>query len=168
MTQISDMAEDEAASPDALDDAAETTSLHLSGVYLLTAESEGQTAVPGLGIDLDHTGLTVRKPDGQVGVAVGWAQLSSVTAGGRMRTPVGTPGVVLEAATAGRTHRFVVPTLDPDALEGDIARVVSTMPRDPRSKVRRRLARALVGLFVVVAAAGVTLAALVATGTVKF
>ena len=45
------------------------------------------------------------------------ATVIAVTASGRMRTPVGRPGLILEARTIAKTHRFVVPSDDPDELE---------------------------------------------------
>ena len=143
----------------------EPTSLEFAGVYLLTAESDGQAAVPGLTVALDTRGLTIRKPDGEVSTVIGWTQLSSVTAAGRMRTPVGRPGLVLEARTAAKVHRFVVPSDDPDALEQEIVRLDASAPR-PRK--RAGASRALAAVVAVIVVAGITVAALVATGAVKF
>jgi hypothetical protein len=61
--------------------------LVLSDVYLLTAESQGKTAVPGLTVQLDGSGLTVRKPDGTTGAFVAWSDVSGLVADRRMRTP---------------------------------------------------------------------------------
>ncbi len=140
-------------------------SLELAGVYLLTAESDGQAAVPGLTVALDRSGLTVRKPTGEVSAVLGWAQLSGVSANGRMRTPVGRPGLVLEARTASKAHRFVVPSDDPDALEQEIVRLAAAAPK-PRK--RAGASRALAAVVAVIVVAGITLAALVASGAVKF
>ena len=153
------------AAAESADSSAEQVSLDFAGVYLLTAESDGQAAVPGLGVALDATGLTVRKPSGEISAVLAWAQLSSVSASGRMRTPVGRPGVVLEAGTAAKIHRFVVPSDDPDALEQDILRLAAAASIP---KAGRLFSRVLAGLLVAIVVAGVTLAALVASGTVKF
>ena len=151
--------------PTLAEPAAAQASLELAGVYLLTAESDGQAAVPGLAVALDSTGLTVRKPDGEVSAVLGWAQLSSVTAAGRMRTPVGRPGLILEARTITKTHRFVVPSDDPDELEREIARLAAAAPK-PRK--RPGFSRGLAAVVAVIVVAGITLAALVASGAVKF
>jgi hypothetical protein len=166
MTPVSDMTEGEVSAQDSSERRDEQDSLDFSGVYLLTAESEGQSAVPGLGIVLDRDGLTVRKPDGEISAVLAWAQLSSVTAGGRMRTPVGRLGLVLEATTVTKSHRFVVPVDDPDALERQIVQLAEA--HRSRTAGGRRLSRVLVGLVAVVVAAGITLAILVAVGAVKF
>jgi hypothetical protein len=166
MNPVSDITDEEVTSPGASEPAAERDSLEFSGVYLLTAESEGQEAVPGLGLVVDDRGVTVRKPDGEVSAQLDWAQLSSVTASGRMRTPVGRPGVILEVTTASKTHRFVVPADEPGSIERDIARL-ATAGRSSHG-TSRRFSRALVGVITAIIAAGVTLAILVASGAVKF
>jgi hypothetical protein len=112
------------------------SSLVLAGAYLLTEDSNGQLAVPSLTLVLDPAGLTVLKPDGQAGAAVTWNDMSALNATGRMRTPTGHPGVVVEAVTSARTHRFMVPADDPDRLEREIARVVGIA--GPRRRRRRR------------------------------
>jgi hypothetical protein len=98
--------------------------LTLSDVYLLTAYGQGEVAVPGLKVVVDPIGLTVIKPDGAVTAVLAWENLQSLRTGERMQLPSGTPTVVVEAASNGRTHRFGVPTDDPDGLEtviGDLA-----------------------------------------------
>jgi hypothetical protein len=143
--------------------------LVLSDVYLLTAESDGDVAVPGLTVVLDASGLTVRKPDGAVGAVVTWADVSGLVANKRMRTPAGNPGVIIEAATASRTHRFVVPSDNPDGLEYEVMQLATTVPGRPAppSAPRRRSA-VLTGALVVLALAIIALGVLLATGTVKF
>lgn len=160
------MTEDEVAGPESSDLPAEQDSLDLSGVYLLTAESDWQTAVPGLGLVVDRDGLTVRKPNGEVTAALGWAQVSRISAVERMRTPVGRLGLVLEVTTATKPHRFVIPVDDPDALENGVARLVAAY--GSQRATRARWSRVLVGLITVILAAGVTIAILVAAGVVKF
>src|ERR1700722_16250528 len=101
--------------------------LVLSDVYLLTAESGGNVAVPGLTVVLDGSGLTVRKPDGAIGAVVAWADISGLVASKRIRTPAGHPGVIVEAVTATRTHRFVVPSDNPEGLEYEVTQLASAV-----------------------------------------
>ena len=115
--------------------------LVLSDVLLLTAESGGRVAVPGLSVVMDEAAVTVRKPDGDVGAVVNWADVSRLGVGGRMAAPLGDPidGVIVEAVTAERTHRFVVPTEDPEGLEREIAKLASAVvPRRRRRWPWRR------------------------------
>jgi len=144
--------------------------LVLSDCYLLTAESGGNVAVPGLTVVLDRSGLTVRKPDGDIGAVVAWADISGLVASERMRTPAGHPGVIVEAVTPSRTHRFVVPSDNPEGLEYEVGQLAgaaiaeSPAPapgRNPRSGV-------LVGACAVLGILIIALGVLVATGTVKF
>jgi hypothetical protein len=156
--------------PDAAAPPLRSGPLVLSDVYLLTAESDGNVAVPGLTVMIDGSGLTVRKPDGSIGAVVSWADVSGLGATRRIRTPAGSHGVIVEAVTSSRTHRFVVPSDNPDGLEYEINQVAATMVAAgtvPDSSPKRR-SRVLVGALVVVIVAGIALAVLVATGTVKF
>ena len=144
--------------------------LVLSDVYLLTADSDGNVAVPGLTVVLDESGLTVRKPDGDVGAVVEWGDVSGLVASKRMRTPAGSPGVIVEAVTASRTHRFVVPSDNPAGLEYEVTQIASAVVAGqptPASSPKPR-SGVLVGVLVVVALAIIALGVLVATGTVKF
>lgn len=99
--------------------------LTLSNVYLVTSDREGELAVPGLGVVVDQIGLTVTKPDGSVGAVLKWGDLRTVQTGARMTMPSGTPAVVVEAVSDRRTHRFVVPTTDPEGLEGIIVELAA-------------------------------------------
>ncbi len=145
--------------------------LVLSDVYLLTAESQGNTAVPGLSVLLDESGMKVRKPDGTTGAYVAWTDVSGLVAERRMRTPAGHPGVVIEAVTSSRTHQFLVPSDNPEGLEYEIAQLANavvaagTSSRPSHKRRSLTLVRALVAVVVV---AGIALAVLAATGTVKF
>src|ERR1700722_1216304 len=144
--------------------------LVLSDVYLLTAESGGNVAVPGLTVVLDGCGLTVRKPDGDIGAVVAWADVSGLAATKRIRTPAGSPGVIVEAGTATRTHRFVVPSDNPEGLEYEVAQlataVVSGSPK--RAAGPRSRSGVLRWALIVLALAVIALGVLLATGTVKF
>jgi hypothetical protein len=99
--------------------------LTLSDVYLLTTQNQSEVAVPGLKVLVDPVGLTLVKPDGTVGVVLEWGKLQSLGTGERMQLPSGTPAVIVEAVSNSRTHRFAVPTDDPDGLEavvGELAK----------------------------------------------
>lgn len=91
--------------------------LTLSDVYLLTTQNQADVAVPGLKVVIDPVGLTLVKPDGAVGVVLQWGKLRGLGTGERMQLPSGTPAVTVEAVSGSRTHRFAVPTDDPDGLE---------------------------------------------------
>ena len=147
--------------------------LVLSDVLLLTAESGGRVAVPGLSVVLDETAVTVRKPDGAVGAVVPWNEVSRLGVGGRMPTPLGArgavvDGVIVEAVTAVKTHRFVVPTEDPEGLEREIAKLAAVVV--PRRRGRSGPSRhrfVLVSVLVIVVV-GIALGVLAATGVVSF
>jgi hypothetical protein len=100
--------------------------LTLTDVSLLTAESEGKVAVPGLKVVVDHLGLTVVKPDGAVGAVLGWGKLLTLRTAERMQLPTGMSAVVVEAVSDRATHRFTVPTDDPEGLEVVVAQVASS------------------------------------------
>ena len=144
--------------------------LLLSDVYLLTSQDEGQLAVPGLTVLFDSSGLTVRKPDGSIGAVVPWDEMSGLKASRRIRTPAGNHGVIVEAVTHSRTHRFVVPSDNPDGLEYEVGLLAEGMVSgaDTPSAARTRRSRVLAGALAVVILAGIALAVLIATGTVKF
>jgi hypothetical protein len=112
--------------------------LSLQDVYLLTAESDGQQAVGGLALVVDQVGLTVCAPDGSTAAALTWPDLTSLRTSGRTTAPGGEGAVVLEAASATRTHRFVVPTGDADSFERTIAAITGAPISDSRRRSRRR------------------------------
>jgi hypothetical protein len=109
--------------------------LTLSDVLLLTSQDGEAVVVPGLGVLVDHLGMTVTKLDGTVVAVLKWGTLQSVRAGGRLGTGASDPAfreaVVVEAVSATRTHRFVVPTNDPDGLEAVVSEL--KRPEEPRS-----------------------------------
>jgi len=144
--------------------------LVLSDCYLLTAESGGNVAVPGLTVVLDGSGLTVRKPDGDIGAVVAWADISGLAASERMRTPAGNPGVIVEAVTPSRTHRFVVPSDNPEGLEYEVGQLAGAVivPSPVPDRVPKPRSGLLVGACVVLALLIIALGVLVVTGTVKF
>jgi hypothetical protein len=112
--------------------------LSVSDVYLLTAESEGQLAVGGLALVVDQVGLTVCAPDGSTAAALPWPDLTALRTSGRTTAPGGEDAVLLEAASATRTHRFVVPTGDADTFEKTIAAITGVPGSDSRRRPRRR------------------------------
>jgi hypothetical protein len=121
--------------------------LLLSDVYLLTAASEGREAVAGLSLQIDDSGLTVRKPDGSMGARMTWPTISRLDANGRMRTPGGSPGVVVQADSGDRTHRFLVPARDPAELERQIlTRAAWSVTPNLRDTRRPRRGAGLFGL----------------------
>lgn len=99
--------------------------LTLSDVYLLTTQAGREVVVPGLKVVVDQLGLTVLKPDGEVGAVLAWGKLRTIGTGERMQTPSGTPAVVVEATSDIRSHRFAVPTDDPEGLEAVVAELGS-------------------------------------------
>lgn len=133
-------------SSDSVPEASGAGPLLLADVYLLTAESGGRTALPGLSLVLDPVGITVHRPDGTMAAVVAWSDMTGCNASRRMRTPAGQPGAVLEAVTGARAHRFLVPADDPDALERDVvhaAAVAGVGVAGSRPGRRRRRSRRL-------------------------
>jgi len=115
--------------------------LTLSDVYLLTMDKQREVAVPGLKVVVDQLGLTVIKPDGAVGAVLAWGKLRNLGTSERMQMPSGTPAVIVEAQSDSRTHRFAVPTDDPDGLESVVADLANSRSvsetSDPVSGRRR-------------------------------
>jgi hypothetical protein len=112
--------------------------LSLADVYLLTAESEGREAVGGLTLVVDQDGLTVITPHRTTAARLTWSELTVLKTAGRTRAPGGEEAVLLEATGARRSHRFVVPTEDPLALEATMAEITGIPPPVPNRKSRRR------------------------------
>lgn len=108
------------------------------GVVLLTEGDAGQVAVPDLTLVLGSQGIDVLRPDGSRVVPMPWPAITRLGGTDRTSTPDGSPGLVVEVATASRTHRFVVPTPDPDGLRAVLAEVAAVHGKAPR---RRRLFR---------------------------
>ena len=112
--------------------------LTLRDVYLVTNESEGRLAVDGLGLVIDDGGLTVLAPHGAVAAALSWPELVFLRTLGPTSAPGGETAVVLEAGSAERIHRFLVPTEDPSDLEALVASLMGVpVAREP-SRSRRR------------------------------
>jgi hypothetical protein len=111
--------------------------LSLDDVYLLTAESDGQMAVGGLSLVVDHNGLVVSSPAGTTAAALTWSEMTVLRTAGRTTILEGPDAVVLEASTAIRTHRFAVPTGNPGALEAAIGAITGVPAPDPPHRGRR-------------------------------
>ena len=141
--------------------------LELSDVYLLTAASAGQDALPGLRVVLDGAGLTVCKPDGEVAAAVGWDDMSRLETPARMWTPSGEQGVVVEAEAEPRTHRFLVPTADPEGLEREVGELAGALLAPPTQTRKGFFRRIVPGVALVTIAVEIALIVLLATGSVK-
>jgi hypothetical protein len=112
--------------------------LSLGGVYLLTAESDGQLAVSGLTLVVDGEGFTVFAPDGTTAAVLAWSELTVLKTAGPTTAPGGEGAVLLEASSKLRTHRFAVPTGDVAGLETAIAAITGVRDSDPRRRARRR------------------------------
>jgi hypothetical protein len=113
--------------------------LSLGDVYLLTAESDGRVAVGGLTLVVDQNGLTVVAPSGSTAAALAWSELTVLRTVGATTAPAGESAVLLEAASAVRTHRFAVPTEDAFTLETTIASITGIPAVEPpRPRKRRR------------------------------
>ena len=116
----------------------EPVSHRFDGVVLLTEGDSGQVAVPNLSLLLGTQGIDVLRADGSQVVPMPWQAITRLTGTDRSATPDGSPGLVVEVATLERTHRFVVPTPDPDGLRQVLAEAAVVRGKAPR---RRRLFR---------------------------
>ena len=168
-TQVVQMTGDGARPVDAPAPAARPRgSLVLPDVFLLKSSADGVRAVPHLALVLDPAGLNVLKPDGAPGALVPWNEVRKLTAAGRMRTPSGTPGVVVEAATAARTHRFLVPTDDTEGLQLDVTRAARSLARRSARRTPASPSPVPVVVLAVLLAGMIALIVLLIVGTVKF
>ncbi len=122
--------------------------------YLLTSDTSGGVAVPGLGLVVDNRGIRVLKPDGALAAELPWETVVEFAATARTETPDGGPAVVVEATTATRTHRFAIPTQDPDRIEVEVAhwaRQRGTPTAD------RKISPAMMGVLLSVVALGIVI-----------
>lgn len=103
----------------------DTFELALTDVYLVVSDGQDQAAVPGFRVIVDQLGLTLLKPDGRAGAVIPWTGLTGLGVMARTETDVGQPACLVEAATAGARHRFVVPTDDAAGLESVLAELVA-------------------------------------------
>jgi hypothetical protein len=142
--------------------------ISIAGAYLLTTGPEGPVALPGIGLTIDQIGVTVLKPDGQVGAVMSWTELVSLDTTERSRTPDGRPAVVVLARGASKDHRFVVPSAEPAELEAAISSW-SALCSDRGAPVasQRRVSPVLVGLLAIVVAGAVAVLLLASAGVLK-
>jgi hypothetical protein len=112
--------------------------LSLPDVYLLTSDSDGQQAVNGLTVVIDHDGLTVLAPHGATAAVLAWSALTILRVAGRTTAPGGEDALLLQASTATRSHRFIVPTTDTAGLEATIAEITGVPPTETSPRRRRR------------------------------
>jgi hypothetical protein len=102
------------------------TDLDLIDVTLST-EYGGQAAeVPGLGLAFDTGGMTVRKSDGVAYVKIPWGAITGLSADvvGTQRHALST-AVALDVQSHVKTHRFLIPNVQPDALTGSLRAISS-------------------------------------------
>ncbi len=116
----------------------EPASYRFDGVVLLTEGEAGQVAVPDLSLVLGAAGVDVLRADGSRVVPMPWQAVTRMAGTDPTTTPDGSPGLVVEVATTERTHRFVVPTPDPDGLRAVLAEAAVVRGKAPR---KRRLFR---------------------------
>jgi len=138
--------------------------LGLQPVYLITTDTSGEVAVPGLGLSIDELGVCVIKSDGSLVAVLPWDDIGELSATERTVTPEGDIAVIVEASTPLRTHRFVVPTDNPDGVEAALGELVRSR-EEPASS--RRVSPALLGVLFIVVAAAVVVAVLAAMGALK-
>lgn len=96
------------------------TELDLIDVTLVTEFSGARAEVPRLGLAFNKDGMTVRTPDGTPYVRIPWVcivQLSADVAGERQSS---SPAVTLDVQSNRKSHRFVVPNVQPKALTGSL------------------------------------------------
>jgi hypothetical protein len=100
------------------------TTLDLINVTLQT-EVGGQPAeVTGLGLGFDSVGMTVRKEDGSTFVKIPWGAITGVSADvlGTQNHSLAT-AVALEIQSELKTHKFLVPNVQPKALTGSLTAI---------------------------------------------
>lgn len=142
------------------------TRLSLQPAYLLTDDPvRGEVAVPGLALSVDDLGVCVIKSDGSLVAVLPWEEMADLSVIGRTITPEGEVGLIIEAASEGRAHRFVVPTNDPDGIEA----ALSELPKGRETADRKRhVSPALLAVLFLAVAAAVVVAVLSSMGTLKF
>jgi hypothetical protein len=132
------------------------------GVGVAPGGWAGEVVVPGMALVLDEIGLTLLKPGGAVGAVLPWESIDALSTDPRAFSPEGTPAVLLEATTATKAHRFLVPSGHPEQL----ARVIDEVGAAHSAPApRRRTGRPGVPVAVLaVAAVAVIVALLFAAG----
>jgi hypothetical protein len=93
--------------------------LDLIDIVLLTDIDGSPREVPHLGLRFDAGGMAVRSAEGAPVVQIPWVSLRGLNAS--VRTVKGGPArTELTVESDRRTHRFVVPNVDPEALRGSL------------------------------------------------
>jgi len=106
------------------------TELDLIDVTLVTEVAGARAEVPRLGLAFNKGGMTVRTPDGAPYVRIPWwniIQLSTDVAAERSSS---SPAVTLDVQSNRKSHRFVVPNVQPQALTGSLGAVLTLYGRD--------------------------------------
>jgi hypothetical protein len=131
-------------------------------VGVATGGAAGEVVVPGMSLVINAVGLTLLKPGGAVGAVLPWASIEALTTDAWAVSPEGTPAVLIEATTATKAHRFLVPAGDPEEL----AKVIDEVGAARQAPAPARRKRRPVGLvaLVVLAVVLVVVVLLVAGG----
>ncbi len=94
------------------------TQLRFSGVYLLASLADGLGAVPNLVLELGEGGVTLSKEDDVTIWTTPWEDVAEIATPERSDLPDGSKGLVCVVTTRQRrSHRFVIASGDPSALE---------------------------------------------------
>jgi hypothetical protein len=102
------------------------TELDLIDVTLVTQVSGARAEVPRLGLAFNKGGMTVRTPDGKPYVSIPWRSIMQLSADVAGERPSSSPVVTLDVQSNRKSHRFVVPNVQPQALTGSLG-AVSTL-----------------------------------------
>ena len=106
------------------------TELDLIDVTLVTEFEGEQAEVPRLGLAFNSGGMTVRTPDGAPYVRIPWGSLMQLSAEVAGERPSSSPAVTLDVKSNRKSHRFVVPNVQPQALTGSLGAVSTLYGRD--------------------------------------
>ncbi len=117
-------------------------------VHLLTEGSHGRVAIPHLELRFGPSGIELAKEDGDMAWRCAWNELDVLTTAGRSILPDGRSGVVVVVIEhGGRQHRFVLPTVEPAAVDAEIAaraHAHRVQTFEPQAAVSRPLTLAVV------------------------
>jgi len=134
------------------------TKFQFGSVYLLTSGPDGPTAVPGLRIELGPQGLSLARADGARIWNARWDQVSEFATPERSVLPDHGHGVVLFVSTHdGRSHRFVLPSDEPAALESMLEHIARTHGVHPIGARRTEPRVIVTGAIVIVVAVAIIL-----------
>ncbi|MGH9169668.1 MAG: hypothetical protein ACRD0Z_02155 [Acidimicrobiales bacterium] len=122
-------------------DLTDITQLDLIDVTLKTEFSGEQAEVTGLVLGFDASGMTVRKADGTSVVTIPWGTITGLSADvvGNQQHALST-AVALDVQSRLKTHRFVVPNVQPGALTSSLGVISSRYGPavQPQAKGHRR------------------------------